>query len=94
MAVSDFGGILNEFLRVLKPGGRLVLVNMSKDQPGVTPYERIYKLLRSFPCRPVAMLHFVQSAGFTDARRIYRSSFTDFFRLPFGTEIVTARRAM
>lgn len=92
VAVSQFKGILDEFARVLKPGGRLILVNMSKDHPGRTLYEWIYELVPLFPCRPVVMNSFVQEAGFKDVQRIYRSSFSGSIRLPFGTEIVTARK--
>lgn len=92
VAVAQFKTILDEFARVLKPGGRLVLVNMSKDTPKKTLYEWIYETVRLFPCRPVLMSSFVQEAGFKDVRRIYRSSFSHSMRLPFGTEIMTARK--
>lgn len=38
MDAEDFPVILSEFWRVLKPGGRLVLVNMSKNKDGRTLY--------------------------------------------------------
>lgn len=66
--------VLGEFLRVLKPGGRLALVNLSKRIAGRrTLYERFYEALprRWVPyvaggCRPVVMTAAVERAGFRD----------------------------
>lgn len=88
--VGQFHPILKEFKRVLKPGGKLVLVNMSKDSRRKILYERIYEIVRLFPCRPVAMERYVLETGFEEVQRIYRNSYTGFITLPFGTEIVTA----
>ena len=93
IAVSRFTSILDEFKRVLKHGGRLVLVNMSKDTPHKTWYERVYEIVRLFPCRPVVMESYVRRAGFCDVQRIYRNSYSRAMLLPFGTEIVTARKS-
>ncbi len=41
--LADFVPILEEFHRVLKPGGKLVLVNMSKPGERKTLYERGYR---------------------------------------------------
>ncbi|HLA06705.1 MAG TPA: class I SAM-dependent methyltransferase [Anaerolineales bacterium] len=94
IAVTQFKSILEEFKRVLKPGGKMILVNMSKDTSRKTLYERVYEIARLFPCRPVAMESYVREAGFADAQRIYRNSYTRSMLLPFGTEIVTARKAL
>jgi hypothetical protein len=67
---------LGEFLRVLKPGGRLALVNLSKRVAGRrTLYERFYEALprRWVPyvaggCRPVVMAGAVERTGFRDLR--------------------------
>jgi ubiquinone/menaquinone biosynthesis C-methylase UbiE len=51
--------ILSEFKRVLKPDGRLVLVNVSKNRKALTFYEHLYKMcggrcgLFGGGCRPV-----------------------------------------
>lgn len=90
IAVNQFKPILDEFKRVLKPGGRLVLVNMSKDTPRKTLYEKGYETVRLFPCRPVVMESYVREAGFRNVQRIYRNSYSRSMLLPFGTEIVTA----
>ncbi len=92
VAVDQFAAILSEFRRVLKPGGRLVLVNMSKEKPGRTFYETMYGVVRLIPCRPVVMDSFVREAGFNEVQRFYRTSYTAFLPLPFGTEIITAHR--
>lgn len=83
--------ILNEFKRVLKPGGRLVLLNMSKpDAAHRTMRERIYGHLPPQVllyilggCRPVLMQTLVQEAGFTQVER-------EFLGGKFPSEIVTA----
>lgn len=69
--------VLGEFLRVLKPGGRLALVNFSKRAAGRrTLWERFYEALprRWVPyvaggCRPVVMAGAVEGAGFRDLRQ-------------------------
>jgi ubiquinone/menaquinone biosynthesis C-methylase UbiE len=68
--------VLGEFLRVLKPGGRLALVNFSKRVAGRrTLWERFYEALprRWVPwvtggCRPVVMAGAVERAGFRDLK--------------------------
>ena len=52
--LDGFVPILREFERVLKPHGRLVLVNMSKRDDRKTFFERIYdRGWAVMPCRPV-----------------------------------------
>ena len=42
---NQMDSIINEFFRVLKPGGKLVLVNMTKaERLGAGLYERIYRI--------------------------------------------------
>lgn len=75
--LAEFPVVLGEFLRVLRPGGRLALVNMSKPVAGQrTFYERLYEALprRWVPyitggCRPVFTSGAVERAGFRDLRR-------------------------
>jgi len=77
--LGDLPVILGEFRRVLKPGGRLVLVNMSKeDGSGRTWWERLYRWLpaRWVPyllggCRPVLVEGLVSEAGFREVKREY-----------------------
>ena len=86
---KDFTGILVEFERVLKPGGRLVLASMS---PG---WKRIHAfwgwMARTFPtlmtdCRPVDLKPFVEEAGFSIEQREKISQNT------FPSEVFLARK--
>lgn len=91
--LDDMPVVLGEFRRVLKPGGRLVLVNLSKRDPArLTWFERLYQALpsRLVPhvvgaCRPVVMASHVSAAGFVNVQREWVPN-----RLP--SEIVTAYR--
>ncbi|MGA2734649.1 MAG: class I SAM-dependent methyltransferase [Syntrophobacteraceae bacterium] len=95
--ISDMPEIICEFKRVLKPGGTLVLVNMSKDKKKKTLYEVLYERgLLSFAsgaCRPVFMKPLLEDAQFVHVKRIYRKN-KSFFLLNrlHGTEIVTANK--
>ncbi len=91
LRLRDMQVVLGEFHRVLKPSGRLVLVNMSKDEAGRwTWWERLYQRLpRSWAayllggCRPVLLESFVENAGFCEVQR-------DFIRGLLPSEIVSA----
>jgi demethylmenaquinone methyltransferase/2-methoxy-6-polyprenyl-1,4-benzoquinol methylase len=91
--LDDMPVVLAEFHRVLKPGGRLVLVNLSKRSADRRSWlERIYLALPNFAvpyllggCRPVMMEQPVRNAGFVDVDRQFIARW-----LP--TEIVTARK--
>jgi ubiquinone/menaquinone biosynthesis C-methylase UbiE len=75
--LGDLSVVLEQFKRVLKPGGRLVLVNMSKpDACQRTWWESVYQRLprRWVPyllggCRPVVMAGLVNDVGFEEVRR-------------------------
>jgi demethylmenaquinone methyltransferase/2-methoxy-6-polyprenyl-1,4-benzoquinol methylase len=90
--LDDMPVVLEEFRRVLRPGGRLVLVNMSKPSAEVvTPFEKVYNALPKGwvpylmgSCRPVLMESPVRQAGFRDVQRQYLPQI-----LP--SEIITAR---
>lgn len=85
-------GILAEFRRVLKPGGRLVLLNMSKADHAPTAREWLYQHLPAAvvlymlgACRPVLMAEPVRAAGFETVQRTFHGG-----RAP--SEIVLARK--
>lgn len=95
--LSDIPAILSEFKRVLKSGGRLVLVNMSKNTDKKTLYEWLYeKGLLSFTsgsCRPVLLEGYLKEAGFQKVQRFYRKNHSWFpLNWLHGTEIVIARK--
>lgn len=83
--------VLAEFRRVLRPNGRLVLLNLSKD--GKTNlWERLYRATPAVlvpylfgGCRPVIARGPARQAGFRDVRR-------EFIPGVIPSEIVTARR--
>jgi ubiquinone/menaquinone biosynthesis C-methylase UbiE len=75
----EMPGILAEFRRVLRPGGRMVLLNMSKPGKEIVIFrEKLYQLLPPGivlyvmgGCRPVLMEEAVKNAGFSDVQRIF-----------------------
>ena len=85
--------VLGEFHRVLKPNGRLVLVNLSKQSAeNLTWLERLYQVLPKAlvpylmgGCRPVLMEQPVTAAGFVDVNREYVSHI-------IPSEVVVARK--
>jgi len=92
--LDGFLPILKEMARVLKPGGKLVLVNMSKPDERRTFYETVYeKGWAVMPCRPVLMSSFLEPAGFTNIRRTYRPSHGFLVSRLWGQEIVLAQKA-
>lgn len=89
--LDDMPVVLNEFRRVLKKDGRLVLVNMSKDHD-ITLWERFYRATpaRLVPyiyggCRPVLMEGAVKAAGFRDVQR-------EFVKNAISSEVVVGRK--
>ncbi len=86
---GDFVPVLREFGRVLKPGGRLVQVNMA---PGEHPYNSIWEMIyRLHPpllggCRGVATAPFLEEAAFTKVRRRFVSQWT------FPSEVVYGKK--
>jgi len=84
--------LVAEFRRVLGPGGRLVLVNFSKNGGGLTWWERAYRVTPTLlvpylfgGCRPVEAEPFVRAAGFAEVER-------EFVPGGLDSEIITARK--
>ena len=92
--LADMSTILSEYKRVLKPGGKLVLLNMSKrDDQVLTLYEKLYMKLPALfvlnfmgACRPVLMEQQTRQAGFQDVER-------EFIGGIIPSEIVTGLKA-
>jgi demethylmenaquinone methyltransferase/2-methoxy-6-polyprenyl-1,4-benzoquinol methylase len=92
--LDGFLPILQEMARVLKPGGKLVLVNMSKPDERKTFFEKIYERgWAIMPCRPVLMSPYLPAAGFTDVQRFYRRTHGSLIARLWGQEIVLATKA-
>lgn len=85
---QDFPAVLGEFVRVLRPGGRLAMVNMTKGERWYNGiWERIYRINPALlgGCRGVLLLPYLERAGFVQIRREYVSQFT------FPSEIICAK---
>ena len=93
LELKDIPRALEEFWRVLRHDGRMVLVNLSKDDsPGLTRLERLYLVLpRSWvpylqgSCRAVLVEGLVKRQGFTKVQREFVHNLTH-------SEIVVARK--
>jgi ubiquinone/menaquinone biosynthesis C-methylase UbiE len=84
---KDFGTVLQEFKRVLKPGGRLVMVNMTRsDRYYQQFWEKVYRFNPRWlgGCRGVLLTKYVLKAGFKNVQRESLSQFG------FPSEILTA----
>jgi ubiquinone/menaquinone biosynthesis C-methylase UbiE len=86
-----FPQVLNEFKRVLRPGGRLIMANMAK---GLHWYNSVFELAyRIHPpllggCRGVYLIPYLESAGFTDLHREYMTQTT------YPTEVISCVKPM
>jgi len=82
---QDFPTVLAEFKRVLCPGGRLAMVNMTKGERWYNGlWERIYRINPALlgGCRGVSLLPQLEECGFRQTRREYMSQLT------FPSEII------
>ena len=91
LPVEEFVPILQEFKRVLKEEGRIVLVNMTKGEKWVHQlYEELYRLRLIPPllagCRGVFLQPFLEQLGFTGFKRELISKFG------FPSEVIQAVR--
>jgi len=93
LPIPDMSQVLGEFHRVLRPGGRLVLVNLSKrNESAVALWERLYRRLPPRwaarllgGCRPVLTVGLVVATGFAEVEREYIPHL-------MATELVSARK--
>jgi ubiquinone/menaquinone biosynthesis C-methylase UbiE len=85
----DWPAVLAEFHRVLRPGGRLVLTNMTQgERPGSGIYQRLFTLSPRLMggCRAVRLTEPLRAAGFAVQRREYIQ------QLLFPSEVILADR--
>ena len=85
---DQMDAILTEFKRVLKPGAKLVLVNMTKGEKfGSGIYDRIYRISPRLMggCRSVQLSERLQRHGFTIMAREYHQ------QLFFPSEVIVSR---
>lgn len=84
---DDFQIVLAEFRRVLRPGGRLVLVNMTKGKRWYNSiWEWVYRMNPAWlgGCRGVQVSPFLGQIGFVTLSRQYISQMT------FPSEVICA----
>jgi hypothetical protein len=83
---QDFSIVLRQFHRVLKPSGRMVLVNMTT---GLGPWNWLYRRSPALlgGCRGVELAEHVHAAGFVDVEREI------LMQLGFPGEILVAKKA-
>ncbi len=82
---GDFPAVLGELKRVLRPGGRLVMVNMTKGEHWYQGlWEALYRIHPAWMggCRGVVLLRYLESAGFEETRREFIS------QMAFPSEVV------
>lgn len=83
----DFATVLEEFKRVLRPGGRLAMINMTHGEHWYNGiWSRLYRINPALlgGCRPVSLLPYLERSGFRNATREYISQFS------FPSEVIVA----
>ncbi len=76
---EDFPAVLGEFSRVLRPGGRLVMVNMTPSERWYGRiWEAIYRINPAWAggCRGVYVQPYLESLGFENTSREFISQLT------------------
>jgi len=85
LPVEDYLPLLIEFKRVLKPGGRMVLVHMTKGEKWVNQiYVKVYKMKPPLlaGCRGLMARPFLEEVGFKDFHREFVT------QLGFPSEVI------
>jgi len=89
LPVEAFAPVLQEFKRVLRPGGRLVLISMTRPERWYqNAWEALYRLHPALlgGCRGVQTAPFLRAAGFVDVQRRFISQWA------FPSEVVYGRK--
>ncbi len=84
---SDFADVLREFKRVLRSGGRLVMVNMTKGEHWYNfIWETLYRINPAAfgGCRGVYLPPYLESVGFKNIQREFISQITFPSEVVFG----------
>lgn len=90
LPLAEIPAALAEMKRVLRPGGRLVLSNMTKgERPWHRAWDALYArgIVLTANCRGVLAAPVLEELSFASVRREYVA------QMSFPTEIVTARKA-
>lgn len=76
---KDFEYVLGEFKRVMRPGGRLVMVNMTAGERWYNSlWEAIYRINPAWlgGCRGIHLIPYLEAVGFRETKREFISQMT------------------